>query len=107
MRTLILILTGLMIVSAAPAASVPRPSPELTMQRDGAPPIKLSQFRGKIVALVFGQTTCDHCQDLTRTLKVMSKELGLPIVLLSQLSRAMEKRDKSSRRPMLSARSLP
>ena len=39
---------------------------------------------------------------LTRTLKVMSKELGLPIVLLSQLSRAMEKRDKSSRRPMLS-----
>jgi replicative DNA helicase len=39
---------------------------------------------------------------LTRMLKVMSKELDLPIVLLSQLSRAMEKRDKSSRRPMLS-----
>ena len=39
---------------------------------------------------------------LTRTLKVMAKELDLPIVLLSQLSRAMEKRDKSSRRPMLS-----
>ncbi len=39
---------------------------------------------------------------LTRMLKVMSKELNLPIVLLSQLSRAMEKRDKSSRRPMLS-----
>ena len=39
---------------------------------------------------------------LTRTLKVMSKELNLPIILLSQLSRAMEKRDKGSRRPMLS-----
>lgn len=39
---------------------------------------------------------------LTRTLKVMSKELSLPIILLSQLSRAMEKRDKGSRRPMLS-----
>ncbi len=39
---------------------------------------------------------------LTRTLKIMAKELNLPIVLLSQLSRAMEKRDKSSRRPMLS-----
>ena len=67
MRTLILILAGLVIAWTAPAASVPRPSPELTMQRGGAPPIKLSKFRGKIVALVFGQTTCDHCQDLTRT----------------------------------------
>src|ERR1035441_217787 len=74
MRTLILILTGLMIVFAAPAASVPRPSPELTMQRDGAPPIKLSQFRGKVVALVFGQTTCDHCKDLTRTVKAIQKD---------------------------------
>jgi glutaredoxin len=44
------------------------------MQRGGAPPIKLSQFRGKIVALVLGQTTCDHCQDLTRTLKVIQKD---------------------------------
>jgi glutaredoxin len=44
------------------------------MQRGGAPPIKLSQFRGKIVALVFAQTTCDHCQFLTRTLKVIQKD---------------------------------
>ena len=74
MRTLTLILTGLMTVLTAPAASVPRPSPELTMQRGGAPPIKLSQFRGKIVALVLAQTTCDHCQFLTRTLKVIQKD---------------------------------
>src|ERR1035441_10083954 len=74
MRTLTLILTSLMTALTAPAASVPRPSPELTMQRGGAPPIKLSQFRGKIVALVFGQTTCDHCQFLTRTLKVIQKD---------------------------------
>ena len=74
MRTLTLILAGLVIAWTAPAASVPRPSPELTMQRGGAPPIKLSKFRGKIVALVFGQTTCDHCQDLTRTLKAIQKD---------------------------------
>ena len=74
MRTLIPILTGFMVALTASAASVPRPSPELTMQRSDAPPIKLSQFRGKIVALVFGQTTCDHCQDLTRTLKVIQKD---------------------------------
>lgn len=74
MRTLSPILTGLLFALTASAASVPRPSPELTMQRGGAPPIKLSQFRGKIVALVFGQTTCDHCQFLTRTLKVIQKD---------------------------------
>ena len=74
MRTLTLILTGLMTASTGHAASVPRPSPELTMLRGGAPAIQLSQFRGKIVALVFGQTTCDHCQFLTRTLKVIQKD---------------------------------
>ena len=74
MRTLALILAGPLFALTVPAASVPRPSPELTMQRGGAPPIKLSQFRGKIVALVFGQTTCDHCQFLTRTLKVIQKD---------------------------------
>jgi glutaredoxin len=74
MRTLALILTGPLFALTVPAASVPRPSPELTLQRGGAPPIKLSQFRGKIVALVFGQTTCDHCQFLTRTLKVIQKD---------------------------------
>jgi peroxiredoxin len=74
MRTLTLVLTGLMFAFTAPAASVPRPSPDFVMQRGSAPPIKLSQFRGKIVALVFGQTVCDHCQTLTRTLKVIQKD---------------------------------
>lgn len=37
---------------------------------------------------------------LTRSLKIMAKELELPVILISQLSRASEKRD--SKRPMLS-----
>jgi glutaredoxin len=74
MRTLALILIGLMVALTAPAATVPRPSLDFIMQRGDAPSFKLSQFRGKIVALVFGQTTCDHCQDLTRTLKVIQKD---------------------------------
>ena len=69
-----LLLTGLLTALTAPAASVPRPSPELTMQRGGEPPLQLSQFRGKIVALAFSYTTCDHCQVLTRTLKVIQKD---------------------------------
>ena len=74
MRTLTLVLTGLTIALSAPAASVPRPSPDFVMQRGSAGSIQLSHFRGKIVALVFGQTTCDHCQTLARTLKVIQKD---------------------------------
>ncbi len=39
---------------------------------------------------------------ITRSLKIMAKELNVPILLLSQLSRASEKRDRKSRYPMLS-----
>jgi replicative DNA helicase len=37
---------------------------------------------------------------MTRSLKIMAKEVGVPVILLSQLSRASEKRD--TKRPMLS-----
>ena len=74
MRTFALILTGLITTLTMPAATVPRPSPELIMQRGSAPPLQLSQFRGKIVALAFGYTTCDHCQFLTTTLKAIQKD---------------------------------
>jgi hypothetical protein len=59
--------------SAVVAAETPRPSPELTIQRNGAP-LKLSQFRGKIIALAFTHLSCKYCQDLTRTLKVIQKD---------------------------------
>ena len=36
--------------------------------------MKLSQLKGKIVALAFIHTTCSHCQDLTRVLKVIQKD---------------------------------
>jgi thiol-disulfide isomerase/thioredoxin len=74
MRTLTLLLTGLLTAWTAPAAAVPRPSPDLILQRGSAPPFQLSQFRGKIVALAFAQTTCNHCQFLTQTLKVIQKD---------------------------------
>ena len=39
---------------------------------------------------------------ITRNLKIMAKELNVPVVTLSQLSRATEKRGADQRRPMLS-----
>ena len=74
MRTFALILTGLYVAYSVPAAETPRPAPELTMQRSSTAPLPLSQFRGKVVALAFIHTTCSHCQDLTRILKVIQKD---------------------------------
>ncbi len=40
--------------------------------------------------------------EITRSVKLMAKELNLPVLLLSQLSRASEKRTKDERMPVLS-----
>jgi len=40
--------------------------------------------------------------DISRSLKIMAKELNVPVLCLSQLSRANESRSGSQRRPMLS-----
>src|SRR5450756_2320165 len=74
MRTVTLLLTGLLTTWTAPAASVPRPSPNLIFQRGGAPPFQLSQLRGKVIALAIINTTCSHCQELTVLLKAIQKD---------------------------------
>jgi len=74
MRTLATLLSGLYLACALPAAQVPRPSPDLQIQRANQPAMLLSQFKGKIVALAFIHTTCSHCQDLTKILKVIQKD---------------------------------
>ena len=40
--------------------------------------------------------------DISRNLKIMAKELGVPVLCLSQLSRAAETRSEKNKRPMLS-----
>ncbi len=74
MRTLATILSGLYLACSLPAATVPRPSPDMMIQRYQQAPMQVSQFKGKIVALAFIHTTCSHCQDLTRVLKVIQKD---------------------------------
>ena len=46
------------------------------------------------------ESRTQEVSDLTRTLKIAAKELNVPIVLLSQLSRAVETRE--DHRPVLS-----
>jgi peroxiredoxin len=55
----------------AQAAEPPRQAPEYTIKRNGAPPLTLSQYRGKPVVLAFILTYCSHCQ---RTVGFLSKD---------------------------------
>ena len=59
------------------------------MTSAGGPP-KASDNRQQIVS------------DMSRSLKLMAKELNVPVICLSQLSRANESRSTGQRRPMLS-----
>ena len=55
----------------AQAAELPRMAPEYTINRNGAPPLTLSQYKGKPVVLAFILTYCSHCQ---RTVGFLSKD---------------------------------
>jgi thiol-disulfide isomerase/thioredoxin len=63
--------------AALQGATIPRPAPELKIPRPGGvPPIVLSEYKGKVVALLFLLTTCPHCKAFSKTLEKVSKELG-------------------------------
>jgi thiol-disulfide isomerase/thioredoxin len=68
MRTAILASLCVAAAVSASAGEVPRPSPQFTIQRVGDPPLPLSKYRGKVVAVAFIFTTCPHCQNLTKIL---------------------------------------
>jgi peroxiredoxin len=70
MRTALLIS---LCAAAAIAADAPaRASPPFQIQRPGAAPIELSQYKGKVVMLAFIDTHCSHCQKLTTFLDEMA-----------------------------------
>ncbi len=58
--------------------------------------LQLMQATGRV------ENRQQEVSQLTRHIKILAKELNVPILLLSQLSRASEKRDKKSRWPLLS-----
>jgi peroxiredoxin len=55
----------------AHGAGPARPAPEYTINRNGAAPITLSQYKGKPVVLAFILTYCSHCQ---RTIGFLIKD---------------------------------
>lgn len=73
MRKIVVLLMGAALLVWA-AEETPRPSPPLSIERPNAPPVTLTQFRGKVVALAFIFTSCSHCQELTQTLNRLAPQ---------------------------------
>jgi len=51
-----------------------KPSPPLSIQQLSGSPLQLTQYKGKVVALVFIDTSCPHCQNLTKLLNGITKQ---------------------------------
>jgi hypothetical protein len=69
MRGLLGAIAGMVLAHSVLAAETARPSPPFEIQRLNGPALRVSQYRGRIVALAFIDTTCPHCQALTGTLR--------------------------------------
>ncbi len=58
-------------------ANVPRPAPELVIRMtNNRPPILLSSFKGKVIAIEFLLTYCSHCQKASRITEMIYREYG-------------------------------
>lgn len=58
------------------AAEIPRPAPEFAIRMSDGSQLLLSQFKGKVVVLVFLYTTCPHCQRTTQVLSPLQTEFA-------------------------------
>ena len=72
MRRILLILS---CVAALATAKTPRPLADITLAPPlGAKPIKLSDYKGKVVLLVVFSTDCEACTTAIRYLEKLQKE---------------------------------
>ncbi len=67
-----------LLLAAGAAGQIPRPAPEIEFApvTGGSGQMRLSQFRGKVVALEFLLTTCPGCKHSGRILARLQREYG-------------------------------
>ena len=65
-----------MAASAAPSATVPRKSPDFTINEPSGQQIQLSSFKGKVVMMEFLFLRSPNCLNLVQTMNKLNVELG-------------------------------
>jgi thiol-disulfide isomerase/thioredoxin len=70
------ILLPLLATAGLQAANIPRKAPDFAIVLGDGKPTSLSQYQGKVVALLFILTTCPHCQAAVRCLTEDQNEFG-------------------------------
>lgn len=58
------------------AADLPRPAPDFTVNMANGKPIKLSDYKGKVLVVEVLLTTCSHCQRASQGINKVQRELG-------------------------------
>jgi peroxiredoxin len=76
MRVASLLLCCLGFAAAQPDVELGRLAPELLARLPDGRKLELSGYRGKVVALSFIYTTCDHCRRTSLTMNKFQKEYG-------------------------------
>jgi peroxiredoxin len=69
-----LLAAGIPALAETPAA--PRKAPEFTITEPSGKQTLLSSYKGKVVVLSFIFTTCEHCQNFSRMVTKLYKEMG-------------------------------
>jgi peroxiredoxin len=73
-RQALLTLPAAFAAARLQAADVPRPTPNMVFRKPEGGVIDLKEFRGKVIALEFLNTTCPHCQRCSKILQQMQNE---------------------------------
>jgi len=75
-RFLVPFLSVALFASLVVAGTLPRPAGEFSITTTTGKPVLLSQYKGKVVALMFFLTYCSHCQKITSFLIEDQKQYG-------------------------------
>jgi peroxiredoxin len=75
-RALVAAVCAAVLAASAQAAEIPRKSPDFSINLGAGKQLKLSQYQGKLVALLFILTTCTHCQAAVRCFIQEQNALG-------------------------------
>jgi len=67
---------SLCLLLSVEGASTPRPLADVSVPVPNGKPIRLSQYRGKVMVIALISITCDHCANSMKLLDQFQKEYG-------------------------------